>query len=110
MNIWLWTLLLFLAAVVIAAVVGTKAKARFLILLRDQHPEIYSQLGSPPIFISTSLPRGIRTQRLIFSQKPELCREAEDARRHLRRVTVVVVGALFVETGLMMWAFNIAGY
>ena len=109
MNIWLGPLLLFLATVVVAAVVGTKAKARFLILLRDRHPEIYRRLGSPPIFVSTSLPRGLRTQKLIFSKNPELCEEAEEARRHLRRVTVVVVGALFAETGLMMWAFSIAG-
>ena len=109
MNIWLGPLFLFFATVVVAAVVGTKAKARFLILLRDRHPEIYHQLGSPPIWISTSLLRGLKTQKLIFSKNPELCGEAEYARRHLRQVSVLVVGALFFETVLMMWAFSIAG-
>ena len=109
MVMWLGPLLLFLGTVGGAAVVGTTARARFLVLLRDCHPEIYDQLGRPPIWVSTSFLRGARTQRLVFSKKPELCGEAEGGRRHLRRVTVVVIVALLVECTLMMWAFSMAG-
>ena len=49
------------------------------------------------------------TQRLVFSKKSELCGEAEAARLHLRRVTVVVIVALLVEVALMMWAFGTVG-
>lgn len=106
---WLGPLLLFIATVVVAAFVGTRARARFLMLLLDRHPEIYDQLGSPPIWVSTSFLRGVMTQRLVFSKKTELCEEAEGARRHLCRVTVMVIVALLVDCALMMWAFSMAG-
>ena len=106
---WLGPLLLFLVTLVAAAVVGTRARASFLLLLRDRHSQIYDQLGRPPVWISTSFLRGVRTQRLVFSKKSELYGEAEDARRYLRRVTVVVIVAFLVESALMIWAFSMAG-
>jgi len=102
-------LLLFLGTVAVAAVFGSRARARFLMLLRDRHPDLYEQLGSPPIWVSTSLLRGLRVQRLVFSEEPKLCAEAEAARGHLRRVTVAVIAALVAECALMMWAFGRAG-
>ncbi|MFC1857650.1 hypothetical protein ACFL9U_06420 [Thermodesulfobacteriota bacterium] len=106
---WLGPLLLFLVTLVVATVVGTRARARFLVLLRDRHAEIYDQLGRPPVWISTSFLRGVRTQRLVFSKKSELCGEAEAARRYSRQVTVTVIVAFLVESALMMWAFSMAG-
>lgn len=104
---WLGPLLLYLGTCAVAAVVGTRARAQFLELLRDRHPEIYDQLGRPPIGVSTSFLRGVRTQRLVFSNKAGLCGETEAARQHLRRVAVAVVITLLVEVALMMWAFSL---
>ena len=109
MSMSVGALLLFLGTVAVAAVLGSRAKARFLTLLRDRHPEGYERLGSPPIWVNTLLLRGLRMQRLVFSDEPRLSHEAQAARQRLRRVTVVVVVALVAECALMVWAFGGAG-
>ncbi|MFC1569305.1 hypothetical protein ACFL4L_03655 [bacterium] len=99
---WLNSLFLFLITLAIATVVGTRIRARFLMLLRNNHPELYHQLGNPPIWISTSLIRSIKTQNLIFSRTASLCAEVENARQQFRLMTVIITVVLLLESVLML--------
>ncbi len=99
-------LLIFLGTMVAAGVVGTRAKARFFLLLMESHEDLYDALGRPPIWVNTSFSQGWQIQRLVFSDEPPLCSEAEAARRHLRMVTVAVIVALVAEMAFLMWSFG----
>ena len=92
----LGTITLFIITLTIISIVGTKARARFLICLRDYEPDVYDQLGSPRIWISTSFSRGVKTMRLVFAKNKELGNQAEAARHYYRRVTTAVLIALFL--------------
>jgi hypothetical protein len=73
-------LLIFLATIVTALVVGARAKARFVVLLMDQHNDLYEALGKPPVWIQKSFSQGWQIQRLVFSNEPKLRNETEAAR------------------------------
>ena len=95
---WVVMLILFFVVVVLAAVYGDRAKVDFLTSLRDGHPDLYRELGSPDIKVNRSFSQGVRVQKLVFSSSPPLCAEAEAARIHLRRVTAIILTALVAVT------------
>ena len=101
---WVYMLILFFVIVVLSAVFGSKAKANFIMLLSDRHPDLYRQLGRPEIWANTSFLQGVKVQKLVFSKKSALCKEAESARTYLRRVTIVVITALVTVCALLAWS------
>jgi hypothetical protein len=101
---WVYMLILFFLTVVLSAVFGSTAKANFVMLLRDRHPDIYRQLGRPEIWANTSLSQGVKMQKFVFSKRPVLCQEAEAARTYLRRVTIMVLTALVTVIVLLAWS------
>lgn len=103
-------LLAFVSTVVLSAVFGTQAKARFIRQLRAAHPDVFEQLGSPGIWVVKSMAQGVAIQRLVFAGQPVLAGPAESARTELRRVTILVVVALLANCIVIAWAFlNEAG-
>jgi len=101
MNAIAFVAILFVSSLTVIAIVGSKSNARFIILVRERHPDLYQALGSPSPWANTSLRDGIRWQRMVFSKKLTLSDEAEAARIYHRRLTIVILLVLFAETALM---------
>ena len=99
-------MLLFLITVALSGYYGTLAKAKFIMLLRDQHPDLYKELDEPRIWINTSFSQGVRVQKLVFSKESKLCIEAERARIYLQRVTVAVISSLIIVLVLFAWSLE----
>ena len=95
---------MFAITVLVSGIVGTLAKARLIRQLAQDHPDTFERLGSPDVWVNTSLSRGVALQRFVFSSEPPLSDQAESSRIKLRRVTVAVIGALLVNLVAFAWA------
>ncbi|HVC09137.1 MAG TPA: hypothetical protein VNH15_04275 [Elusimicrobiota bacterium] len=58
-----------LAAIVLAAIIATAVQARFLSILRENHPEQWRKLGSPALFKSGSMGNSSAVQQFIKEEK-----------------------------------------